>query len=131
MSACDITGLSTTAFDHKQILRCFYLTLKTCLIETFLFKLSTLLDFSMAWTLKTCLMKLFSLSYNWCWLYMFSTFLMFLRVISALQMFLRIITTLLNILMFFREITYTAQAVITQLLYVAYFVSLMYGFTSR
>jgi len=56
---------------------------------------------------------------------------MFLRVISALQMFLRIITTLLNILMFFREITYTAQAVITQLLYVAYFVSLMYGFTSR
>ena len=34
MSACDITGSSPTAFDHKQIIRYFYFTLKTCLIKT-------------------------------------------------------------------------------------------------
>ena len=34
MSACDITGSSPTAFDHKKILRYFYFTLKTCLIKT-------------------------------------------------------------------------------------------------
>ena len=32
--ACDITGLSPIAFDHKQIIRYFYFTLKTCLITT-------------------------------------------------------------------------------------------------
>ena len=34
MSAYDITGLSTTAFDHKQTIRYFYITLKTYLIKT-------------------------------------------------------------------------------------------------
>jgi len=48
-------------------LKVFYLTLRLFWLKLFFFKLSTLLDFSMAWTLKTYLMKLFSLSYNWCY----------------------------------------------------------------
>ena len=34
MSACDIIGLSPTAFDHKQIIRYFYLTVRTPLIKS-------------------------------------------------------------------------------------------------
>ena len=38
MSACDITGLFPTAFDHKQI------TLKTCLIKTCLYYIICLIN---------------------------------------------------------------------------------------
>ena len=43
MSACDKTGLSSLAFDHKQIIKYFDLTLQACLIKKVVFNIKFML----------------------------------------------------------------------------------------